>query len=202
MSGGEPTVQNVLYRISMQTLVHPSLCLSCSTAGKKKNTFLYPCELLLLRWSHAPEFITISNFYALLCLCLNKFEHCIQDAIVLARNADTTVAKQRQLCEEDAPLTYFILAESQDVTHQHGATGAGGAQTQGSLLPLFAVRRRRRGLLQGPQVAERSETREPGGQLERSLWQLKQLVWQLKRCSVSENHVINLAQACVSTAER
>lgn len=185
----------------MQTSVHPSLCLSCSTAGKKKNTFLYPCKLLLRRWSHAPEFIIISNFYAFLCLCLNTFERCIQNTIVLARNADTTVAKQRQLCEEDAPLTYFILSESQDVTHQHGATGAGGAQTQGSLLPLFAVRRRRCGLLQGPQVAERSETHEPGEQLERSLWQLKQLVWQLKQCSVSENHVINLAQACVSTAE-
>lgn len=31
--------------------------------------------------------------------------------------------------------------------------------------------------------------------------QLKQLVWQSHRCSASENRVINLAQACVSTAE-
>lgn len=88
------------------------------------------------------------------------------------------------------------------MTHQHGAAGAGGAQTEGSLLPLFAARRRRRrGLLEGPQVTERTGTSEAGELLAQLLWQPKQLVWQLQRCSASENRVINLAQACVSTAE-
>lgn len=67
---------------------------------------------------------------------------------------------------------------------------------------MFIARRCRQcELLEGPQVAERSETSEAGEQLEQLLSQLKQLVWQLQQCSASENHVINLAQACVSTAE-
>lgn len=88
------------------------------------------------------------------------------------------------------------------MTHQHGAACAGGAQTEGSLLPLFASRRRRqRGLLEGAQVAERTGTSEAGELLAQLLWQLKQLLWPSQRCSASENRVINLAQACVSTAE-
>lgn len=88
------------------------------------------------------------------------------------------------------------------MTRQHGATGARGAQTEGSLLPLLSARRRGQGgLLEGPQVAERTGTSEAGELFAQLLWQFKQLVWQLQGCSASENHVINLAQACVSTAE-
>lgn len=98
-------------------------------------------------------------------------------------------------------LTDFILSESQDVTHQHGATGAGGAQAQGSLLPLLAVRRRR-GLLQGPQVAEGSGTCEAGEQHESGrTGSLSSWFGSRDNVPLCENHVINLAQACVGTAE-
>lgn len=108
VSAGEPTVQNVLYHISLQTSVHPSACFCCSTAGKQSHlSLLWVCELLLPRWSHATEFITLSIYDAHLRLCLNRFKPCIQNNVIfpigLTRHANTTAAEPRELGVEDSP---------------------------------------------------------------------------------------------------
>lgn len=54
VSGGEPTVQNVLYLISLQTSAHPSVFFSCSTAGKQWHlaNYCFLGGLVQLNWSH------------------------------------------------------------------------------------------------------------------------------------------------------